>query len=131
MLCLFLLYTNINSITMKKIYLLFFSLFFLGTTAHAQYTVETVPNPKDSDGGYVSDPDHVLKAATVASINSMFTELEKNTTDQVALVVVNSIGSEVPKDFVYRLFNKWGIGIKGKDNGLLILMVMDKRRVGF
>jgi uncharacterized protein len=116
---------------MKKIYLLFFSFLFLNIV-HAQvYTIETVPNPKDNGGGYVSDPDHVLKAETVSSINSIFTTLEKNTSDQVALVVVNSIGEEVPKDFVYKLFNKWGIGIKGKNNGLLILMVMDQHRVEF
>ncbi len=117
---------------MKKIYLLVFSLFFLRILVNAQsYTIETVPNPKDNDGGWVSDPDHVLKAETVSSINAVFTTLEKNTSDQIALVVLNSIGEEVPKDFVYKLFNKWGIGVKGKDNGLLILMVMDQHRVEF
>lgn len=118
---------------MKKIRFLFFSLFLITCPAlNAQvYTVESVPNPKEMNGTYVSDPDTVLMVQTKDSINILFAELEKKTSDQVALVVLKSIGEEVPKDFAYRLFNHWGIGIKGKDNGLLMLMVMDQRRIEF
>ena len=97
----------------------------------ATYTVETVPNVKLTTNSYVSDPNHFLQSATVDQINSMLGALEQKTTDQVAVVILNSIDFEVPKDFAYKLFNHWGIGIKGKDNGLLILMIMDQRRVEF
>ncbi len=95
------------------------------------YTVETVPNPKEQNNTYVSDPDHYLSVETVSKINVLLSALEQKTTDQVALVVLHSIGDDVPKNFATALFNKWGIGIRGKDNGLLILMVMDQRRVEF
>lgn len=60
-----------------------------------------------------------------------------NTTDEVAVVILPTIGSHAadarytPKTFATELFNLWGIGQKDKDNGLLILMVMDERRVEF
>lgn len=95
------------------------------------YTINNVPNPKVVNNTYVSDPDHFLKESTIAEINSLLASLETKTTDQVAVVVLNSIGEEVPKTFATALFNEWGIGIRGKDNGLLILMVMDVRRVEF
>ena len=97
----------------------------------AVYTIDDVPNPKVANNTYVSDPDHFLNESTIAEINSLLASLETKTTDQVAVVVLNSIGDEVPKTFATALFNKWGIGIRGKDNGLLILMVMDVRRVEF
>jgi uncharacterized protein len=116
----------------KNLLLKFSLLILLCPAVSAQvYTVESVPNPKVNNNTYVSDPDNVLNSATRDSVNLIFSALEQITSDQAALVVLKSIGEEVPKDFAYRLFNKWGIGVKGKDNGLLMLMVMDQRRIEF
>ncbi len=100
---------------------------------HAQqaYSIATIPNPKDNGYGWVSDPDHILTDEEVTALNSLITEIENTSTAQIAVVIVNSIGNEVPKDFATRLFNKWGIGQKQKDNGLLILTVIDQRRTEF
>lgn len=96
------------------------------------YTVETLPNPKSSSGyHYVSNPDQVLDSTTVAHVDSLLKELEQTTTCQVAVAVIQSIGDEVPKTFATRLFNYWGIGDREKDNGLLILMVIDQRSIEF
>jgi uncharacterized protein len=96
------------------------------------YTVETVPDPKSSPSyHYVSNPDGVIEESTVAQIDSLLANLEKTTTSQVAVVVLNSIGETVPKTFATKLFNYWGIGDREKDNGLLILMVMDQRSIEF
>lgn len=96
------------------------------------YTVENLPNPKSSPGfQYVSNPDGVLTASTVSAVDSLLKDLELTTTCQIAVVVINSIGETVPKTFATQLFNHWGIGDREKDNGLLILMIMDQRSVEF
>ena len=95
------------------------------------YTVETVPNPKQGGTGYVSDPNGFLSIEEIAQINQMIAELEGMATAQIAVVVLNSIGVENPKDFATRLFEHWGIGQADTDNGLLILNVMDQRRTEF
>ena len=100
-------------------------------TSAKEYQIESVPNPKAIDAGYISDPENILSQEAYTEINQLFATLEKNTSNQIALVILESIGTEVPKDFAYKLFNNWGIGIKGKDNGLLMLMVMDQRRIEF
>lgn len=46
----------------------------------------------------------------------------------MAVVFLQSIGSEVPKQFAVNLFEEWGIGQDRTYNGLLILNVMDQRR---
>jgi uncharacterized protein len=101
------------------------------TTAQSAYTVGNLPNPKDNGGGYVSDPDGILNAQDRSTLNALCRELEQNSTAQVAVVIVNSIGQENPKDFTTRLFNQWGIGQADVDNGLLVFSVMDQRRTEF
>jgi uncharacterized protein len=112
-------------------YLIFSLLFLLAPILHAQWTVETVPNQKLVNNSYVSNPDGVLNAATVASINSRLTDLERKTTIQIAVVAVNSIGDVDIFSFAQDLFMHWGIGQKKTDNGLLILLVKDARTIRF
>ena len=96
------------------------------------YTVDDVPNPKrQSLSNYVSDPDHYLTGDEISTINSMLLRLEDSTTAQVAVVVLESIDYLVPKEFATELFRKWGIGQADVNNGLLILMVIDQRRMEF
>jgi uncharacterized protein len=97
----------------------------------AQYTVESVPNPKNIDGGWVSNPDGILSPDDVSSINVMISSIENQSTAQIAVVVLKSIGDLAPKDFANQLFNKWGVGQKGKNNGLLLLVVMEPKRWEF
>ena len=47
----------------------------------------------------------------------------------MALVILPTIGTDTPKDFAVALFKAWKIGRKGKDDGLLILVVSDRRRL--
>lgn len=101
-------------------------------SAQSTYTVETIPNPKTGAGtGYVSDPDDILPAEDENTLNNLIMTLEDSTTAQVAVVIVQSIGSENPKEFATRLFQYWGIGQAGADNGLLVFTVMDQRRTEF
>lgn len=107
--------------------------FLMGTSTHAQteYTVQTIPNPRVTYGGFVSDPDDVINASEEATLNQMLVDLEKETTAEYAVVIVNSIGEQIPKDFAVELFNTWGIGKAGKDNGLLLVVVLNQRRWEF
>jgi len=93
------------------------------------YTVTEVPNPKNGKAsGYISDPNDYITTDEELELNRLIWHIEKTTTAQVAIVILPSIGSEVPKDFAVKLFKKWGIGQADTDNGLLILTIMDQRR---
>lgn len=115
---------------MKYLPLIFFCCAF--HCIHAQtYTVETVPNTKLVNNSYVSNPDGIISDSTVARINLALDSLERNTTVQVALVILNSIGDEDEFDFSQRLFEHWGIGHAQSNNGLLILFVKDRHVIRF
>ncbi|MCS7224820.1 MAG: TPM domain-containing protein, partial [Armatimonadetes bacterium] len=47
----------------------------------------------------------------------------------MVVVTVQHTGDLSPREFATELFNLWGVGKKGKDNGVLILAVMERRRI--
>jgi uncharacterized protein len=96
-----------------------------------QEDVALIPNPKDEGGGYVSDRDQILSQLVKEEITAQVSSLDQEGKAQVAVVLVNSIGEQVPKDFAVALFNYWHIGLRDQDNGLLILLVKDQHRVEF
>lgn len=110
--------------------LLFSTNFLTAQKSGKAYTVDQVPDPKSRNSS-VSDPDDYLSDSDEAVLNQLINAVEDSATAQIGVVVLGSIGEDSPKEFATRLFNKWGIGQAEKDNGLLILTVMDQRRTEF
>ncbi|SDC65882.1 TPM domain-containing protein [Niabella drilacis] len=119
---------------LKSLVLSLTLLFFINGPVQAQrkWTVKEVPDPKAQPGfNYVSNPDGVLSSGTIAEVNAALKELEDATTDQVAVVILNSIGKKAPRGFAIELLRYWGVGQKEKNNGVLVLLVIDQRRMEF
>jgi len=116
---------------MKKILFVSVFLIIIYHNSFSQWTVNSVPDPKSSGSGFVSNPDNILSNDELAELNNIISELKDSTTSEIAVVMLQSIGEEVPKTFATELFNTWHIGNSKKDNGLLILFVMDQRRIEF
>lgn len=92
----------------------------------ASYTIETVPNTHLSDkNNRVSNPDGIIQPEDVSKINQMLQVVEDSLSIEIAVVAVKSIGDDDARMFATDLFKHWGIGKKGEDNGLLILLVTD------
>jgi uncharacterized protein len=90
-----------------------------------------IPDPKTLGETYVSDPNSRLASATVLALNTQLDSLDRSGRAHIDVVLVNSIGEAVPKTAATALFNKWKIGRKDTDNGLLMLLVLDQRRIEF
>jgi len=102
------------------------------TIQAVEYTVITIPNPKTTNSAdFVSNPDGILKDETVEQINRMLGELQSTNKSEVAVVMVNSIGTESIESFATALFKEWGIGTAENSNGLLVLFVADQRLIKF
>ncbi len=82
-----------------------------------------------SPHGYVNDFANVLDADSRTRLNDVITGLEKKTTAEIAVVTVNSLEGMTVEEYANRLFQKWGIGKKGKDNGLLVLICPQERKM--
>ena len=96
------------------------------------YKVTDVPNPRnESSSNWVSNPNQILDESYVWGINNMLSQLEDSLSIEVTVVALPSIGEDIPAEFAHKLFEHWGIGKKADDNGLLILLVLDQRKVTF
>ena len=98
---------------------------------NAQEGLDQVVNPYPNGNAHVSNADHSINDQTLGQLNLLLKPLDEQNKAQVAVVLVHSIGNQSPKDFATALFRKWGLGNRKKNNGLLILMVKDQRRIEF
>ncbi len=78
--------------------------------------------------GYVSDYAQMLSPSTRASLEEKLRRFEEETSNQVVVVTFPSLEGEVLEDFSIRLAEKWKIGQKGKDNGVILLIFKNDRK---
>ena len=90
------------------------------------YTPAEVPNPKtEGQQYYVSNPDDILADSSVIWLNTCASMLESKTNVELCVVALESIDDADAFDFAYELFQRWGIGRKSQNTGVLILFVLD------
>lgn len=93
-------------------------------------TVQYVPNPRQVDKGWVTDMANILDSETKTKLNQMISKLEAENGTEIAVVTVpDTAPSATPKQFATQLFNYWGIGKIGRNNGILFLISKSDRRV--
>ncbi|MBE6057828.1 TPM domain-containing protein, partial [Clostridium sp.] len=84
--------------------------------------------PKPTNLKYVNDYVGVIDDETKEYIVSVGNELEKKTGAQMSVVVIDSLEGSDVESYANTLFRQWGLGQKGKDNGVMILLsVKDKK----
>jgi uncharacterized protein len=86
-----------------------------------QARVAWVPNPRTANSTWVSDASHHLRPATLDSINSIIGALERETGAEIAVAVVDSMAGLEAQEFATALHRYWGVGKRGRDNGVLLL----------
>jgi uncharacterized protein len=78
--------------------------------------------------GYVNDFAGVLDASGKLTLEDYCANLERVTGVQMAIVLVPTLDGEPVEDVANRLYREWGIGKKGKDEGILILLAVKDRK---
>ena len=79
--------------------------------------------------GRVVDGANILSAQTRASLTAKLEALEAKTSRQLVVVTVPSLQGYEIEDYGYQLGRVWGIGEKGRDNGVLLIVAPNERRV--
>ena len=104
------------------------TLLFGAHVLRAERVADLPAKPAD----YVSDFAHVLSPEAIARIDRICTQLDHSQANaQVAVVTVRTLDGEDSADWANELENKWHIGKKGSDRGVLILLAVNdhKRRI--
>src|SRR5688500_1002953 len=79
--------------------------------------------------GRVVDNAEILSPAAAERIASVLKAHEDRTTDQVAVLTVRSLGGASVEEYAVAVFESWKLGQKGKDNGVLVVVVPPERKM--
>ena len=108
---------------MKNIYLFLIALFFVASSS-AQNEIPPRPNPPK----LVNDLTNTLNNAEKQQLERKLVAYNDTTSTQVVILLVPTYGQYEPNQYGVEVFDKWRIGEKGKDNGLLITVsIQDKK----
>ena len=77
--------------------------------------------------GFVNDYAGLLKAEEKAVLEQKLSDYEKQTGNEVSIVIVQALDGDTAQNVANNLFNEWGIGKKNKDNGILVLISLKER----
>ncbi len=105
--------------------LFFVLLLLLFTAASAVHAVEIPPLPP----GPVVDLAGIIDDSVRAKLDRYLRELEQKTSAQMAILTVNSLQGQSLEEFSITIaHDKWKLGQKGKDNGILLLIALKERK---
>lgn len=89
---------------------------------------DTIP-PKAS--GWTNDFEHLFSAKEIRVLDSLIEAYEKKTTNEIAIVTIrkDQTTPEQFDDYVLRIHNAWGVGKKQINNGIVIGISRELRKV--
>lgn len=88
-------------------------------------TVLPRPNPPR----LVNDAANVLSPEQVEILEHKLVALDDSSSNQIAVVLIKTLGDYAIEDYAVKLFREWGIGNKKTNNGVLIIAAIDDRKV--
>jgi uncharacterized protein len=100
-------------------------LIFAPSVVSTAESVSTLPTPT----GYVSDFASVLTPSTKLRLENLCTQVDRQAHAQIAVVTIKTLdGDQSIEEFATALEDKWKVGTKGTDRGVLMLVVMNPRK---
>lgn len=84
-----------------------------------------VPNPPR----LVNDYTNTLSQNEVSALEQKLVAYNDSTSTQISIVIISTLDGYPIDDYAIQLAEKWGIGRKGKDNGVLIFIAKDDRKI--
>ena len=112
-------------INKSQIFLTLLFLQFLVLPLFGQGDFPALPNPPR----LVNDFSNTLSSDEITRLERKLIAYNDSTSTQVTIVMIQSIGPYDISDYAFQLGDKWGIGQKDLDNGVLILAAMKDRKV--
>jgi len=109
---------------MRKISILVLFLLFFITNVTAESTVYS-----PTTQFFVNDFANILSDKTEQEIFNIGRTIQEKTTAQLVIVTVPNMNGDYIESYANKLFNRWGIGTKEKDNGVLLIISKDERKI--
>jgi uncharacterized protein len=101
----------------------FFLLFLFPWVTYAQ------PQIPEHNGRWVHDEANVLSAQVTQRLESVLQAERDSTSNQIAILIVNSLEGGSLEEYSLRVVEKWRLGKSDKDNGVLLFISKDDRKI--
>lgn len=75
--------------------------------------------------GYVNDYTGTLSTETEKNLEEILKKFQESGKGEIAVVIISTLNGDAIEDYSIALAREWGIGVKGKDNGVLFLVAKD------
>jgi uncharacterized protein len=111
-------------ILMKKTLLIICFILASASASASAYALE-VPALK----GRVNDYGDMISQGTKSRLEQTLSDFEATDSTQVVILTVESLEGDSMEDFTIRVAEKWKIGQKGKDNGVILFASKNDRRM--
>lgn len=79
--------------------------------------------------GFVNDFADIIPADVKNRLEEKLRQYEKQTSIEVAVVTISSLNGETVEDYTIQLARSWGVGKKQKNNGVVILVAPNERKM--
>lgn len=79
--------------------------------------------------GHVTDRAQKLDAPERAALEQKLSAVDAKTGNEIAVLLLPSLGGETIEDVAYTTFNTWKLGKKGRDNGVLLVIATADRKI--
>jgi uncharacterized protein len=110
---------------MKKVFLTLFTSLLFAQFVSAQFEIPEVPKKQTSFYDYIG----LLNKSGARFLEEKLIQYSDSTTIQIVIIIIESTKGENINKLAKDWGNKWGIGQKEKDNGIVLLMAKGDRKV--
>jgi uncharacterized membrane protein YgcG len=110
---------------MNKLFTIMTSLAFV---LFAGTSFAFTPPPSPAPTSWISDASHVLSPAAHSRLDAKLAFINRNSANELAALIVPSLDGEDISDVTNATFKSWGVGKKGLDNGVLVVLAMKEHK---
>ncbi len=110
-------------------YLLVLALALAAAISQAMPVLAAPAVPANPNATRVMDTTRTLTEQQVAELTTLIAEEEAVSGNQIAVLMIPSLGSDSIEDYSLAVARGWGIGQKDKNNGVLLMIAKDDRKL--
>ena len=85
-----------------------------------------VPHPPQ--GHFATDTTGTIDSTTMGQLDGIGAEVDASGDGQLGIAIVDTTSGTLPRKFATDVFNRWGIGHRGADDGLLLFVALDDHK---
>jgi uncharacterized protein len=79
--------------------------------------------------GYINDYANMISSSVQKKLSGELKEFERTDSTQIVILTVPSLESSTIEDYSIKVADAWKIGKKGKDNGILLIVAAQERKI--